>query len=92
VLELLDSEQEVLVSLAIRYADPAQALLQGGVYQAAGARRAFTCPAEDVLDDGPSLLALHPALFYQAIHHLLDPLARDGRGPYLQEDQTFQRV
>src|SRR5215213_7279770 len=27
----------------------AQALRHGGVYQAAGARRAFTCPAEDLL-------------------------------------------
>src|SRR5918995_2147467 len=92
MLELLYSEQEVFVDLAVRDADPPQALLHGGVYQAAGTGGAFACPGEDVLNDGAAFLALHPALLYKAVRRLLDPLAREGRGPYLQEDQTFQRI
>src|SRR5919107_1179111 len=85
MLELLYPEQEGFVDFTVRDANPPQALLHGGVYQTAGTRRAFTRPCEDVLDHGAALL-------YKVVHRLLDPLARDGRGPYLQEDQTFQRV
>src|ERR687894_655903 len=92
MLELLYPEQEVFVDFTVRDANPPQALLHGGVYQTAGTRRAFTRPGEDVLDHGAALLALHPTLLYKAVRRLLDPFARDGRGPYLQEDQTFQRI
>jgi hypothetical protein len=92
VLELFDPEQEILVGLAVRYTGTTQALLNGGVYEAAGAGRAFARPSNDVLDDRTALLALHPALLYQPVNGLLDPLPGHGRGSYLQENQTFQRV
>src|SRR3712207_7936879 len=43
-------------------------------------------------DQGLALLALHPALLDQALDHLFDPLARGGRGSYLQKDQTLKRL
>jgi hypothetical protein len=92
VLELFDPEQEILVGLAVRYTGPAQALLHGGVYEAAGAGRAFARPGNNILDDRAALLALHPALLYQSVNGVLDSLPGYGRGAYLQEDQTFQRV
>ena len=92
VLELFDSEQEILVGLAVRYASPAQALLHRGIYETTGAGRAFARPGNDVLDDRAALLTLYPALLYQAIDGVLDSLPGHGRSAYLQEDQTFQRV
>jgi hypothetical protein len=92
VFELFDSEEEILIDLAVRHTHAAQALLHGGVYQAAGAGRALACPGDYVLDYSAALLALHPALLYQPVHHFLDPLASNGGGAYLQEDQTFQRI
>jgi hypothetical protein len=92
VFELFEPEEEILIDLAVRHPNAAQALLHGGVYQATGAGRALACPADYVLDYSAALLALHPALLYQPVHHLLNPLAGNGGGAYLQEDQTFQRI
>jgi hypothetical protein len=92
VFELFEPEEEILIDLAVRYTHAAQALLQGGVYQATGAGRALACPGDYVLDYSAALLTLHPALLYQPVHHLLDPLAGNGGGAYLQKDQTFQRI
>jgi hypothetical protein len=92
VLELLDPEEQILVRVAVRDAGAAQALLHGGVHQAASPRRALACPAQNVRDDGTAFLAFYPTLLDQAVDDLLDPLAGDGGGAYLQEDQAFQRL
>jgi hypothetical protein len=92
MFELFEPEEKILIDLAVRHAHAAQALLHGGVYQSASAGRALARPGDHILDYGAALFALHPALLYQPVHHLLDPLPGDGGGAYLQEDQTFQRI
>jgi hypothetical protein len=83
VFELLDSEEEVLVGLAVRQTRATKALLNGGIDEAAGAGRALACPAQDVLDRSATFLTLYPTLLYQTVHRLLNPFAGDGSGAYL---------
>jgi hypothetical protein len=92
MLELLDTEEQVLVGLAVRDAGAAQALLYGGVHQAASPRRALARATQDVRDEGTAFRALYPALLDQMIDDLLNPLAGGGSGPYLQKYQAFQPV
>jgi len=91
MLELLDAEEEVLISLPGREAGATQALLHRSIDQASRSRRAFARPVHNVRDDGTSLIALDATLLDQAVNGLLYSLAREGCGSYLQEDQAFQR-
>jgi hypothetical protein len=89
MLELLDAKDEVFVVLPGWEAASPQALLHRGIYQRAGAGRALPGPPEYLIHEGPPLLTLHPALLDEVLDDLLDPLARRGGGPYLQEDQPL---
>jgi hypothetical protein len=92
VLELLDAEEQVLIGLPGWNPGPTQALLHGGVHQAACSRRALVRPVQNVRDYGAPLRTLYPALLDQTVDGLLNPLAGDSGGTYLQKDQAFQRL
>jgi hypothetical protein len=73
VLELLDAEEEVLVVLPGREAASPETLLHRGVYQGTGAGGALPRPTQYLIHEGPTLLALYPALLDQVLDDLLYP-------------------
>ncbi len=83
MLQLLDTEEEILEGLAVRDAGPAQTLLHGGVDQAPRPRRTLPSTPQHVLDHRAPLFTLHPALLDQPVHNLLNPLSSRGRRPDL---------
>src|SRR5215210_1515305 len=92
VLQLLDAEQEVLVILPRRKPAPPQALLQRGVDQRTRACGALAGAAHHVVDHRASFLALDAALLDEGVDDLLHLVPRRRSSPYLQQDQTLQRL
>src|SRR5215212_5333522 len=81
VLQLLDTEEEVLIVLPGRKSAPPETLLQRGVDQRTRPRRTLAGAVHHVVYDRAALFALDAPLLDERINDLLHPVPRRGNRP-----------